>query len=75
MYFQGPFKAQAEYYTSKAKRYDHDNYTSDGYYISGVWNVTGETGATRAAPGHRPAEQPGRRSVAAGRALRPHGPQ
>ncbi|MFX5521979.1 porin, partial [Acinetobacter baumannii] len=39
----GPFKAQAEYYTSKAKRYDHDNYTSDGYYISGVWNVTGET--------------------------------
>ena len=43
MYFQGPFKAQAEYYTSKAKRYDHDNYTSDGYYISGVWNVTGET--------------------------------
>ena len=75
MYFQGPFKAQAEYYTSKAKRYDHDNYTSDGYYISGVWNVTGETELQGRHPGHRPAEQPGRRSVAAGRALRPHGPQ
>ncbi|WP_295519163.1 OprO/OprP family phosphate-selective porin [uncultured Stenotrophomonas sp.] len=43
MYFQGPFKAQAEYYSSKAKRYAHDNYKSDGYYVSGVWNVTGET--------------------------------
>ncbi len=43
MYVHGPFKAQAEYYNSKAKRYDHDNYSSDGYYVSGVWNVTGET--------------------------------
>ena len=43
MYVRGPFKAQGEYYSSKAKRYDHDNYSTDGYYISGVWNVTGET--------------------------------
>lgn len=43
MYITGPFKAQAEYYNAKVKRYNHDNYTSDGYYVSGVWNVTGET--------------------------------
>ena len=43
MYIGGPFKAQAEYYTSKAKRYSHDNYSSDGYYVSGLWNISGET--------------------------------
>ncbi len=43
MYVRGPFKAQGEYYSAKVKRYDHDNYTSDGFYVSGVWNVTGET--------------------------------
>ncbi|WP_305806659.1 OprO/OprP family phosphate-selective porin [Stenotrophomonas sp. YIM B06876] len=43
MYVGGPFKAQGEYYSSKVKRYDHDNYSASGYYLSGMWNVTGET--------------------------------
>lgn len=43
MYISGPFKAQSEYYTSKVKRYSHENYTGDGYYVSGLWNITGES--------------------------------
>lgn len=43
MYIGGPFKAQGEYYSSKAKRMANDNYTSDGFYVSGLWNITGET--------------------------------
>jgi phosphate-selective porin OprO/OprP len=42
MYISGPFKAQAEYYSAQVKRYDHDNYRSDGYYVSGMWIITGE---------------------------------
>ncbi|MGV8959454.1 MAG: OprO/OprP family phosphate-selective porin [Stenotrophomonas sp.] len=43
MYVTGPFKVQGEYFSSKVKRYAHDNYSGSGYYLSGVWNVTGET--------------------------------
>lgn len=43
MYITGPLKFQGEYFNAKVKRYDHDNYRSDGFYLSGVWNVTGET--------------------------------
>jgi Phosphate-selective porin len=43
MYITGPLKFQGEYFNAKVKRYDHDDYRSDGFYLSGVWNVTGET--------------------------------
>ncbi len=43
MYITGPLKFQGEYFNAKVKRYDHDDYGSDGFYLSGVWNVTGET--------------------------------
>ncbi len=41
----GPFKLQGEYMRSKVDRYGAgaSDYTTDGGYISGVWNVTGET--------------------------------
>ncbi len=61
MYVQGPFKAQAEYFNAKVKRYDHDNYTSDGFYVSGVWNVTGETWSYKGGtPGLGLPNEPGR---------------
>ncbi|MDR7099193.1 phosphate-selective porin OprO/OprP [Lysobacter niabensis] len=45
LWVHGPFKVQGEYYQANLKRYGagHDDYKSDGGYISGVWNVTGET--------------------------------
>lgn len=41
----GPFKIQGEYYTSDVQRYraGSSDYTSTGGYISGLWNITGET--------------------------------
>ncbi len=45
----GPFKLQAEYMTTTVDRYDtgfasvpSQDYTTDGYYVSALWNVTGE---------------------------------
>lgn len=43
LWVQGPFKLQGEYYSSDIKRYRHKNYKSTAGYLSGVWNVTGET--------------------------------
>jgi len=45
MWVHGPFKLQGEYFTSQVDRYgiDTDNFTADGAYLSGIWNVTGET--------------------------------
>lgn len=43
MYITGPFKFQGEYFNARVQRYDHDDYRSDGFYLSGVWNVTGQT--------------------------------
>lgn len=43
MWVHGPFKLQGEYYNSDIKRYDHDDYTSTGGYLQGLWNITGET--------------------------------
>lgn len=42
---QGPFKLQGEYYTSDVQRYREgsSDYTSTGGYLSGLWNITGET--------------------------------
>lgn len=41
----GPFKLQGEYYTSDVQRYraGSSDYTSTGAYVSGLWNITGET--------------------------------
>lgn len=40
----GPVKLQAEYFTSTVDRYaSADDFTGDAWYVSGLWNVTGET--------------------------------
>ena len=45
LWIHGPFKLQGEYYSSDVQRYGagSDDYTSTGGYVSGLWNVTGET--------------------------------
>lgn len=45
LWIRGPFKLQGEYYTSDVERYraGSSDYTSTGGYVSGLWNVTGET--------------------------------
>ena len=42
---QGPFKLQGEYMSSKVDRYGtgSQDFTGTGGYVSGLWNVTGET--------------------------------
>jgi len=39
----GPFKLQTEYMKSELGRETHDNFDYDSWYISAVWNLTGET--------------------------------
>jgi phosphate-selective porin OprO/OprP len=39
----GPFKLQSEYMRTNVGRDDHDDYDFDSWYVSGVWNLTGET--------------------------------
>jgi len=44
MWVRGPFKLQSEYMKTEAQRSAGlDNFSSSGAYISGVWNITGET--------------------------------
>lgn len=45
MWVKGPFKVQSEYYNTEVKRYKpgNSNYKTDGWYLSGLWNITGET--------------------------------
>lgn len=50
MYVHGPFKVQAEYmrseldrYASRATSQSSKSFTADSWYVSGVWNITGET--------------------------------
>jgi len=45
MWVNGPVKLQAEYMSSKVSRYGtgSDDFTGTSGYVSGVWNVTGET--------------------------------
>lgn len=44
LWITGPVKLQAEYMTTDVKRYGNfDDFTGDGFYVSGLWNVTGET--------------------------------
>ena len=42
---RGPFKLQGEYMATNVKRYGagSSDYGVDGAYVSGVWNITGET--------------------------------
>lgn len=57
LWIHGPFKLQGEYYSSDVQRYraGSGDYTSTGAYLSGLWNVTGETwgykGGTPSTPG------------------------
>ena len=57
LWIHGPFKLQGEYYSSDVQRYraGSSDYTSTGGYVSGLWNVTGETwgykGGTPSTPG------------------------
>jgi phosphate-selective porin OprO/OprP len=39
----GPVKLQAEYMTNTISRDLHQDFTSDSWYVSGVWTITGET--------------------------------
>ncbi|MFT3806685.1 OprO/OprP family phosphate-selective porin [Arenimonas sp.] len=39
----GPLKIQGEYMGTRISRTAHDNFSGNGWYVSGVWNVTGET--------------------------------
>ncbi len=44
LWVSGPFKVQGEYYNANLKRKNgFDDYKTDGGYISGVWNISGET--------------------------------
>jgi len=49
MWITGPFKLQSEYMQSTVERYDNGNprqskdFDSSSWYISGLWNITGET--------------------------------
>ena len=37
------FKLQGEYMRTNVSRELHDNFDFEGWYVSGVWNITGET--------------------------------
>jgi len=44
LWVKGPFKLQAEYMSTDVQRYGaFDDFSGDGYYVSGLWNITGET--------------------------------
>jgi len=44
LWIKGPFKLQGEYMNIDVKRYgSFDDFSGDGYYVSGLWNLTGET--------------------------------
>lgn len=50
MWVKGPMKVQAEYMASKVSRYGagSGDFTGTGGYVSGLWNVTGETWSYKA---------------------------
>ena len=44
LWVTGPFKLQAEYMKTNVERLEGlDDFSGDGFYVSGLWNVTGET--------------------------------
>lgn len=52
----GPFKLQAEYMATSVDRMEAQDFSGTGGYLSGVWNVTGQTWAYK---GGEPATQVG----------------
>ncbi len=64
----GPFKLQAEYMMNTVDRYDTGfpeqpggDFESSGGYVSGVWNITGETWSNKGGvPGTAGPNEPGR---------------
>ncbi|HVI25197.1 MAG TPA: OprO/OprP family phosphate-selective porin [Xanthomonadaceae bacterium] len=59
---RGPFKLQGEYMRTRVDRYaSADDFTGTGGYLSGVWNVTGETWSNKSGvPGTGAPAEPGR---------------
>ena len=44
LWVHGPFKLQGEYMKTNVERYNgFDDFSGDGFYVSGLWNITGET--------------------------------
>jgi phosphate-selective porin OprO/OprP len=44
LWVKGPFKLQAEYMDANVSRTNGlDDFNGHGYYVSGLWNITGET--------------------------------
>lgn len=44
LWVSGPFKLQAEYMRTRVERLQGlDDFSGDGFYASGLWNLTGET--------------------------------
>jgi phosphate-selective porin OprO/OprP len=44
LWVKGPFKLQGEYMRANVERTDGlSDFTGNGYYVSGLWNVTGES--------------------------------
>jgi phosphate-selective porin OprO and OprP len=44
LWVKGPFKLQGEYMNIDVQRTDGlEDFSGNGYYLSGVWNITGET--------------------------------
>src|SRR5688572_4700424 len=44
LWINGPFKLQGEYMGTDVSRTEGlDDFSGDGYYVSGLWNITGET--------------------------------
>ena len=44
LWVKGPIKLQAEYMNTTVDRTDGlDDFSGNGYYVSGLWNITGET--------------------------------
>jgi phosphate-selective porin OprO and OprP len=41
-YLNGPLKIAAEYMQSNVKRKTHGDFKADGWYVSGIYNLTGE---------------------------------
>ena len=44
MWVHGPFKLQGEWMDTRVTRYGNfEDFDGNGYYVSGLWNITGET--------------------------------